>query len=112
MMTVPKLRLHIEALEAKINYLEENIPRVCQMTSSKTDKPIANQFIITTYGKTIFQSYDSVIAVKYSDGSVVLGEDWDYSTTTGKYRNQFLGEGIAETRRKLEEGIYTIDRSL
>ena len=33
---------------------------------------------------------------------------WDYSATTGKYRNQFLGEGIAETRAKIESGEYIL----
>jgi len=33
---------------------------------------------------------------------------WDYSRTTGKYRNQFLGEGIADTRAKIESGEYKL----
>ena len=33
---------------------------------------------------------------------------WDYSVTTGKYRNQFLDEGIAETRKKIKEGVYIL----
>ena len=33
---------------------------------------------------------------------------WDYSRTTGKYRNEFLGEGIAETRAKIKKGIYKL----
>jgi len=101
----------IEELEAQIEFMKSQCPKVSSMQSSNGND-VPNQFIITTYGKTIFQSYNSVIAVKYSDGSVVLGEDWEYSTTTGKYRNQFLGEGIAETRKKLEDGTYSIDRSL
>jgi len=100
-----------EELKAKVRYLEGYCPKVSLMKSANGND-VPNQFIITTYGKTIFQSYNSVIAIKYSDGSVVLGEDWDYSTTTGKYRNQFLGEGIATTREKIANGTYTIDRSL
>ena len=101
----------IKELKAKIEYLENYCPRVESMTSS-TGNYIPHQYIIKAYGKTIFQSYGSVVAVKYSDGSIVLGEDWDYSRTTGRYRNEFLGEGIAETRKKLEDGTYTIDGSL
>ena len=37
-----------------------------------------------------------------------LTNDWDYSVTTGKYRNQFLGEGIKETREKIANGTYKI----
>ena len=33
---------------------------------------------------------------------------WDYSRTTGKYRNEFLGEGIAETRKKIKSGEYRL----
>ena len=101
----------MEELKAKIRYLEAHCPKVSPMTS-RCGRIVPNQYIITTYGKTILQSYNSIIAIKYSDGSIVLGADWAYSTTTGKYRNQFLGEGIAETRKKLEAGIYTIDGSL
>lgn len=101
----------IEELEAQIEYLKSQCPKVSSMTSSNGND-VPNQFIIQAYGKQIFQSYDSVIAVKYSDGEVVLGPNWDYSRTTGKYRNKFLGEGIAETREKIANGTYTIDRSL
>ena len=60
--------------------------------------------------KETFQSYNSIIAVKnYKTGKTYLDfYYWDYSVTTGKYRNEFLGEGIAETRRKIKEKIYKL----
>lgn len=68
----------------------------------------ANQFIIEDGLKTIFQSYNSIIAVK-EKGEVTLDKHrWDYSNTTGKYRNMFLGETKAETERKIKEGIYKL----
>ena len=69
-----------------------------------------NQFLITEKNKQTFQSYKSIIAVKdYKTQKTYLDKYyWDYSVTTGKYRNQFLGEGIAETRRKIKEGIYKL----
>ena len=71
---------------------------------------VPNQFVINANGERIFQSYDSVIAIVRNDGSVVLDkEKWDFSVTTSSYRNQFLGEGIDETRRKIKEGIYTLE---
>lgn len=78
--------------------------------TSNSGGAVANQFIITDGDKTTFQSYDSVIAVRYADtGAVFLDEYyWDYSTTTGKYRNKFLGEGIAETRKKIASGEYKL----
>lgn len=74
---------------------------------------VANQFIITISTKKgtkrIFQSYNTVIAVKDEKGNVTLDERyWDYSRTTGKYRNQFLREGITETRKKIKNGTYKL----
>ena len=34
---------------------------------------------------------------------------WDYSTTTGRYRNRFLGENINATRKKIKDGTYKLD---
>ena len=82
--------------------------RVANMTSNKGNK-IANQFVIDTDEGIYFQSYRSIIAFCSNDGKVTLDEKfWDYSTTTGKYRNQFLHEGIAETRKKIKSGIYVL----
>ena len=72
----------------------------------------ANQFVINVDGKRIFQSYDSIIAVEYEDGRIELGEDWNYSRTTSKFRNQFLNETTAETKAKIESGEYVINSEL
>ena len=71
--------------------------------------PVKNQFlIIDDDGTRYFQSYDSII-VRIKDGNVTLDERyWDYSTTTGKYRNIFLGESKAETARNIASGRYTL----
>lgn len=83
--------------------------KVYNMCSPTSGREVANQFEIHAGGKIIFQSYDSVIAIK-ENGEVTLDvNQWDYSSTTGKYRNQFLGEGIAETRKKIKAGIYKLD---
>lgn len=79
---------------------------------SNAGNPVANQFIIYTREATIFQSYSSTIAIKHKNGKVELGKNWDYSKTTGKYRNEFLGEGIAETRAKIESGEYILNEEL
>jgi len=83
--------------------------KVKNMTSTKGNK-IANQFIITDDNNDMtFQSYDSCIAKKIHNGLIYLDEYyWDYSVTTGKYRNQFLGEGIADTRKKIASGEYIL----
>ncbi len=94
--------------------------RVENMTSSQGNK-IANQFIITDEGRgalgnfkkrETFQSYDSVIAIKTiweDETRIELDKStWDYSTTTGKYRNQFLGETKKETQAKIDSGEYKL----
>ena len=70
--------------------------------------PVRNQFEIEDdQGNTYFQSYDSVIAKRGPDGEITLdSKAWDYSVTTGRYRNIFLGENKAETEKKIKAGTY------
>ena len=83
--------------------------KVKQMTSNRSGRSVANQFIIYTSEGKYFQSYDSIIAFKDNEGNVTLDDyTWDYSRTTGKYRNEFLGEYIADTRGKIESGKYKL----
>lgn len=79
---------------------------------SHKGNPVPNQYLIETKQGTLLRSYRSNIALKKSNGQVVLGKDWDYSVTTGKYRNMFLGENKQETIKKIKNGIYTIDINL
>jgi hypothetical protein len=82
--------------------------KVRNFVSNTSGREVANQFIIEDGNKTVFQSYNSVIAIK-ENGKVVLDERyWDYSNTTGKYRNQFLGENKKETERKIADGTYAL----
>jgi len=78
------------------------------MTSTSGNK-VANQFIINDdNGNTFFQSYRSVI-VKLNGDDVELDQKyWNYSNTTGKYRNIFLNENITETRKKIKSGEYKL----
>ena len=81
--------------------------KVQNMTSNKGNK-IANQFIIYTDNGSIFQSYNSTI-VKIDSGKTYLDlNKWNYSTTTGKYRNIFLNENINATRKKIKSGEYIL----
>jgi hypothetical protein len=88
---------------------------------------IPNQFIITEQDYymqlpnkelifddvKIFESYKSIIALKGIDknGNIHIILDihfWDYSTTTGKYRNLFLNETKKTTLSKIKSGEYTL----
>lgn len=80
------------------------VENMCGSTYSK----VANQFIVRTENATYFQSYQTVI-VCHIDGQTYLDENsWDYSTTTGKYRNKFLGETKKETEAKIKTGEYIL----
>lgn len=98
--------------------------KVSNMTNSRGNS-VPNQFIITgtmkrlSYKKysriidgTMFQSYDSNIAFIAdfrNDNTVFLDKNyWDYSATTGKYRNQFLNETKKETQAKIDSGVYKL----
>lgn len=85
--------------------------KVVNMTSNNGNK-IANQFIVYTDKGRMFQSYNSNIAFVDNQGNVTLGKNWDYSVTTGKYRNQFLGETKKETQAKIDSGVYVVDNNL
>lgn len=75
----------------------------------RTGREVANQFKIYTSEGVYFQSYSTIIAHRDFQGNVTLDENaWNYSITTGKYRNQFLGEGKAETEKKIENGTYKL----
>ena len=77
---------------------------------NNNNNTVPNQFIIRDRKnkKTWFQSYDSII-VKWDDNQIYLDEYyWDYSVTTGKYRNQVLCENIKETRKKIDSGEYIL----
>ena len=62
--------------------------------------------------KEAFQSYQSVIAIKITwDDRIDITLDkykWNYSITTGKYRNQFLDETEEETEKKIASGEYKL----
>lgn len=83
--------------------------KVSNMSSSKTNRAVCNQFEITTPDGIYFQSYKSIIAFKRIDGKIFLDrETWNYSNTTSRYRCQFLNERGKETQKKIDAGIYTL----
>lgn len=93
--------------------------KIQNMTSPTSGRKVLNQFIIrdNATSRTTFQSYDSMIAtIDYQNNTISLGEDWDYSRTTGRYRNQFFDEqgfsGLASKKAladALETGKYEDD---
>lgn len=64
--------------------------KVTNLTSPRSDRPVANQYEITADDGTVtFQSYETPIAKK--DGyQYTISADWCYSVTTSKYFAQWL----------------------
>ena len=63
---------------------------------------VPNQFIIKYENGTIFQSYESIIAVKCN--GLYLTDKHDCSVTTSKYCLQFTNYTTKERKKGLEEG--------
>ena len=83
--------------------------KVRNMTG-RSGQPVKNQFILEDGKSTIFQSYNSIIAMKSGGRTYLDKYRWDYSTTTGKYRNQFLGMNKKQIEQAIEDGaIYLVD---
>lgn len=81
--------------------------KVRNMRSSQGNS-VPNQFIIDTPEGTYFQSYSSIV-IAIINGKVYLDKGcWDYSTTTGAYRNIFLRETKKETEKKIKSGVYKL----
>ena len=81
--------------------------QVENMKSTRGNR-VPNQFIINHNGEEFFQSYRVIIAKKGNGKTYLDSYYWDYSVTTGRYRNQFLNETIKETRAKIESGEYIL----
>jgi len=86
-----------------------NIPKVYNMTSDRSNREVANQFIINTTEGDYFQSYRSIIAFKPIEGKIKLASGfWDYSRTTSKYLCSFLHEDTKTIRQKIKSGEYEV----
>ena len=89
--------------------MTKNLTSVENMHSNNNN-PVPNQFTIRTREGNYFQSYSSIIIFKPHNGEKIELDvnKWDYSVTTGKYRNQFLGESKKETEAKIKSGEYIL----
>lgn len=86
-----------------------NIPRVrVRSMTSRSGRAVANQFTISTDKGSFFQSYNTIIVFRGHDKVYLDINAWDYSRTTGKYRNIFLNEDKGTTEQKIKSGEYTL----
>lgn len=88
--------------------MEKSKVKIVNMESSRGNI-VPNQFIIYTDKGRYFQSYASIICFISTSGETFLdAEKWDYSRTTSKFRNNFLGESSKETAAKIKSGEYKL----
>lgn len=86
---------------------------VRNIISARSNKAVANQFIIKSDKAIYFQSYASLIAkIDKTTEQVTLSSYWDYSATTRKYLYQFLdsygytGMNGKRVQSYIEEGKF------
>ena len=85
-----------------------NLPSI-ENLQSPNGNDVPNQFRIIFKDGVLFQSYTTIIVFKTNKGQIFLdSEKWNYSNTTSKYRNMFLGETSKEIQAKIESGVYIL----
>lgn len=66
--------------------------KVKNMKNTNGNK-VSNQFVIMDekHNTITFQSYNSeIVRIDYHNSIMIIFPDYDYSVTTGKYRNKFM----------------------
>ena len=91
-------------------------PITVENMRGRTGLPIPTQLVLThkETGTKWFNSYGVTVAKLTPDartfgGRVQLDHKyWNYSTTTNKYRNQFLDMTTAEIEARIKDGTFTL----
>lgn len=105
-------RIHEITNAALLAMFKDTKFKISAMKSHETGDDVKNQYQI--YGKIdsmpfkVFQSYNSVIVFQINGATFLDKNDWNYSRTTSKYRNDFLGECTQETKKKIDSGEYIL----
>jgi hypothetical protein len=84
--------------------------------TSRSGNIVPNQVILSDMTGKTFVSYGSKIVYqskdRASDGlplEIVMDDRyWDYSRTTGKYRNEFMNMGVQQVRDHIKTGRIKI----
>ncbi len=73
-----------------------------------------DQFDLYFENAQVFQSYASIICIIFDDPDekIVVGDDWDYSRTTAKYRKEFMRGNKKEIELQIKNGDIILDKTL
>lgn len=80
---------------------------VKNLSSPRSWEPVPNQYSIQYENGRVFQSYETLIAVRCG-GRLYLTKKHDCTKTTSKYCNQWTGYNTKERREGLEDGKFTL----
>jgi hypothetical protein len=80
---------------------------------SSAGKDVPNQYNVFIYSEdgiyNCFYSYDKLIIVIKNGKIIKVGKDYNYSNTTGKYRNIFTGLNLKELDKYIKDMSYNCD---
>ena len=73
----------------------------------KISTPFTNCVIVhLSNGWNILKSYNTTIAMRKGQEVIIDSRYYNYSASTGKRRNYFLGETLKDTDKKIKNGEY------
>ena len=77
------------------------------MINCKISTPFTNCVIVhLSNGWNILKSYNTTIAMRKGQEVIIDPRYYNYSASTGKHRNYFLGETLKDTDKKIKNGEY------
>ena len=77
------------------------------MINCKISTPFTNCVIVhLSNGWNILKSYNTTIAMRKEQEVIIDSRYYNYSASTGKHRNYFLGETLKDTDKKIKNGEY------
>lgn len=77
------------------------------MINCKISTPFTNCVIVhLSNGWNILKSYNTTIAMRKGQEVIIDLRYYNYSASTGKHRNYFLGETLKDTDKKIKNGEY------
>ena len=81
------------------------INKVQNLSSPRSNRPVANQYDLVFENGIGFQSYGTLIAFRMN-GYLYLTDYHDYSKTTSKYCTEWTGFSTDERRKGLNSGKF------
>ena len=77
---------------------------------SNKERTVPNQYVIRLNNCSVFQSYATVIAIHdYDLDEVYLNKEYyNYSKTTSRYRNKYLGLNTKQIEQKIKSKEFVL----